>query len=83
VTSVVWLASAPIRHAQSRRQERQADAFALTVTGRADAFQAAIRRLAARHLAEERPSRLARWFYHRHPSAAERLRLAERFQRRG
>ena len=60
-----------------------ADAFALELTGRADAFQAAIRRLAAQHLAEERPSRLTRWLFHRHPSAAERLRLAESFERRG
>lgn len=82
-TSAVWLASAPIRHALSRRQERRADAFALTLTGRADAFQAAIRRLAAQHLAEERPSRLTQWLFHRHPSAAERLRLAEDFERRG
>ncbi len=82
VTSGVWLATAPVRFAWSRRQERQADAFALAMTGRADAFQTAIRRLAARHLAEERPSRLTRWLYHRHPSAAERLRAAEAFQRR-
>jgi STE24 endopeptidase len=79
----VWLLSAPIRHAVSRWQERRADAFALRLTGRADAFQAAIRRLAARHLAEERPSLLTRWWFHRHPPAAERLRVAESRQRRG
>lgn len=79
VTSAVWLLTTPLRHALSRRQERQADAFALGLTDGAGAFQAAIRRLAARHLAEERPSRLTRWFYHRHPSAAERLRVAEGF----
>lgn len=83
VTSAVWLVTAPLRHALSRRQERQADEFALAMTGSPDAFQAAIRRLAARHLAEERPSRLTQWFFHRHPSAAERLRVAEGFQRRG
>jgi STE24 endopeptidase len=78
----IWLASAPVRHALSRWQERRADAFALQLTGQPDAFQQAIRRLAARHLAEERPSRITRWLYHRHPSAAERLRLAERFRAR-
>lgn len=83
IVGSVWLLSAPIRHAVSRWQERRADAFALGLTGRADAFQAAIRRLAARHLAEERPSRLTRWWFHRHPSVGERLRLAETRQRRG
>jgi len=83
VASAVWLVSAPIRHALSRQQERRADQFALTLTDSAEAFQAAIRRLAAQHLAEERPSRLTRWLFHRHPSPAERLRVAEGFQRRG
>jgi Zn-dependent protease with chaperone function len=72
----VWLAATPIRHAQSRRQERRADRFALALTGSVDAFAAAIRRLGDRHLAEERPSRLTQWLYYRHPSVAERLALA-------
>jgi len=83
VTCSVWIAAAPFRFALSRWQERRADMFALRLTGRADAFQAAIRRLAASHLAEERPSRLTQWLYHRHPSVAERLGAAESFQRRG
>jgi STE24 endopeptidase len=76
VSGGVWLAATPIRHALSRRQERRADRFALALTGSADAFAAAIRRLGERHLAEERPSRLTRWLYYRHPSVAERLALA-------
>jgi STE24 endopeptidase len=83
VTCSVWIAAAPFRFALSRWQERRADAFALNLTGRADAFQTAIRRLAISHLAEERPSRLTQWLYHRHPSVAERLSAAESFQRRG
>jgi STE24 endopeptidase len=73
VTAVVWSAVTPLRHALSRQQERRADAFALALTGGADAFDAAIRRLASRHLAEERPSPFARWLFHAHPTVAERL----------
>jgi Zn-dependent protease with chaperone function len=76
----VWLLATPVRHALSRWQERRADRFALALTGRADAFQAAIRRLAAEHLAEDRPSRATRWFHHRHPTAAERLEAARAFR---
>jgi len=76
----VWLLATPLRHAESRRQERRADRFALELTGHADAFAAAIRRLGARHLAEERPTALTRWFYHRHPSVSERLALAETYR---
>jgi Zn-dependent protease with chaperone function len=81
VALIVWLTSAPLRFGQSRRHERRADVFALAMTNGAEAFGAAIRRLGARHLAEERPSRLTRWFSHRHPSVAERLALADAFRR--
>jgi STE24 endopeptidase len=80
IVSGVWLAATPVRHALSRAQERRADAFALRVTGGADAFRAALRRLASRHLVEERPSRLTQWLFHRHPSVAERLAVADAFQ---
>ncbi len=79
VAGAVWLAATPLRHAHSRRQERRADQFALALTGGADAFSAAIRRLGAQHLAEERPSPLTQWLYHRHPSVAERLAIADSY----
>jgi STE24 endopeptidase len=75
-----WIAATPLRHAQSRRHERRADATALALTGGADAFRAAVRRLGESHLAEERPSRLTRWLFHRHPPMAERLAAADAFQ---
>lgn len=78
---VVWLAATPLRHAQSRRQERRADRFALMSTGQAEAFVTAIRRASARHLVDERPTPVIRWLFHRHPSVAERLALAERYLR--
>lgn len=78
--ALVWLLATPLRLAESRRQERRADRFALELTGHAEAFATAIRRLGARHLAEERPTALTRWFYHRHPPVAERLALAEAYR---
>jgi STE24 endopeptidase len=81
VAGAVWLICTPLRHAQSRRQERRADVFALEATGQAEAFAAAIRRLGERQLVEDRPSRLTRWLYHRHPSVSERLALAEAYRR--
>jgi STE24 endopeptidase len=83
VAGAVWLAATPLRHAQSRRQERAADEFALRLTGETEAFGSALRRLSARHLVEERPARAVRWLYHRHPTVAERLAAAARYDRRG
>jgi len=73
---VVWVVATPLRHAQSRRQERLADLFALDATGHAEAFATAIRRAGERRMAEDRPASLVRWLYHRHPSMGERLALA-------
>ncbi|MEO8070338.1 MAG: M48 family metalloprotease [Acidobacteriota bacterium] len=81
VAGAVWTLATPLRHALSRRHERRADVFALALTDRAEAFGAAIRRLGARHLSEERPSAMTRWLYYRHPSVSERLALADAYQR--
>lgn len=73
VVWVLWFLSRPLRFAQSRAHERAADAWAVRVTGAPGALRAALRRMESRHLAEERPSRLTRWFFHRHPTVQERL----------
>ncbi|MEI6245966.1 MAG: M48 family metalloprotease [Acidobacteriota bacterium] len=78
IGGAVWIAVTPARHGLSRWQERRADQFALAVTGHREAFAAAVRRLSAQHLVEERPSPLIRWLYHRHPTVDERLAMAER-----
>jgi STE24 endopeptidase len=69
----VSILAAPALNAWSRRNERRADRFALRVARRPEAFVTAMRRLAAQNLAEERPSRLAVWFFHRHPPVHERI----------
>lgn len=81
VTGVVWFAATPARNALSRAQEERADRFALSLTGGADAFDAAIRRLSAEHLAEDEPSKLTRWMFHRHPPVSERLAMAAAMRR--
>ncbi len=80
VAGVLWVVARPLRLAQSRAHERLADQFALELTGNPEAFTRAIRRLGEAHLAEERPSRWTRWFFHQHPTVEERLRLSARQQ---
>ncbi|MEZ5320083.1 MAG: M48 family metalloprotease [Vicinamibacterales bacterium] len=80
VVGAVWLGATPLRHAQSRRHERRADAYALARTGHVEAFDTAIRRLGQRHLAEERPAALTRWLFHRHPPVSERLEFARAYR---
>lgn len=78
VAGGIWCLLRPLRLAQSRAHERRADSFALELTGNAEAFARALRRLGEAHLAEERPSRLTRWFFHRHPTIEERLAVSAR-----
>lgn len=76
VAGGVSVALAPLGHAWSRHNERRADGFALSLTGRHDAFISAMRRLGAQNLAESDPSRLVRWFFHSHPTIDERIAAA-------
>jgi STE24 endopeptidase len=76
----VSLLLAPLTNAWSRRNERRADRFALQLTERPDAFVAAMKRLGAQNLAEERPSSLVYWFFHTHPTMERRIASARDFK---
>ncbi len=70
----------PLANAWSRHNERHADRFALTLTGRPAEFITAMRRLGAQNLAEERPSTPVLWFFHTHPTIDERIAAAREFR---
>ena len=67
----------PLGNAMSRAQERRADRFALGLTRNPAAFVTAMRRLSQQNLAEEQPSRLARWLFYSHPPMRERIAAAQ------
>ena len=71
------LAALPLANVVSRGYERRADRFALDLVRNPAAFTAAMRRLGAQNLAEQNPSRLARWLFYSHPPIEERLRMAQ------
>jgi STE24 endopeptidase len=79
VVGVVFVFTSPLTLAWSRRDERRADRYALTLTGNADALLSVLRRLAALNLAEERPSRAAEVFFASHPSFPERVAAIRRW----
>ncbi len=77
VAGLVSFCVLPLGNAVSRAQERRADRFALRLTGNPAAFVTAMRRLGQQNLAEERPSRLARWLFYSHPPLGERIAAAQ------
>jgi STE24 endopeptidase len=78
----VSFASMPVTNALSRAHERRADRDALELTRNHAAFISAMRRLAGRNLAEERPSRLVELLFHTHPSTAARIEAAKQLDSR-
>jgi STE24 endopeptidase len=75
----VGLVTAPLAHGFSRRLERQADDFALRLTGRVEPFVGAMERLASLNLAERRPHRLKELLFYSHPSIERRIDRARRW----
>lgn len=71
----------PVSNGWSRRVERQADDFALRVTGNAPAFIAAMERLADLNLAESHPHPLKEFLLYSHPSIGRRVAHARAFRR--
>ena len=67
----------PIGLALSRRRELQADAYAVRVTGGADAFVTSMRRLSQTNLVDDRPPLVAR-LLSSHPPVRERVLAAIR-----
>ena len=72
----VLLLATPLLNAWSRAHERRADGFALRTASEPAAFIGAVRRMAARNLAEEHPSNAAFLLFHTHPTAEERIAAA-------
>jgi len=69
----------PINNAFSRMLERQADRFALSITGKPEAFTTGMQRLARQNLADTEPSPTIEFLLHSHPSISKRVRMAEQF----
>lgn len=74
------VAATPVLNALSRRNERRADRYALSLTRQPGAFISAMKRLAAQNLAEERPSRAVLWLFHTHPPVEQRIDAAKAFR---
>jgi STE24 endopeptidase len=70
----------PVESAIMRKFEREADDFALELTGKAEPMQHALKRLATDNLANLTPHPLYAWFYYSHPPLVERIERLTPFQ---
>jgi STE24 endopeptidase len=79
VAGALTTLAAPVVNAVSRRNERRADRFAITITRQPAAFISAMKRLGTQNLAEEHPSTLVLWLFHSHPPIEQRIEAARSF----
>ncbi len=81
VFSVLSLLFLPWANLYSRRNELEADLFALRLTKNPEAFISAIEKLTSQNLAEYQPNKVIQFIFHSHPSTAKRIELAESFEK--
>ncbi|MEO5359348.1 MAG: M48 family metallopeptidase [Nitrospirota bacterium] len=73
IASIVVFPFKPFSNAVSRRYERQADRFAVTLTGRSDKMISALVKLAKDNLSNLHPHPLYVLFHYSHPPVLERV----------
>jgi STE24 endopeptidase len=80
--SLMGYFSQPLESAISRRFEREADDFSLTLMKVADPLVRALKRLATDNLSNLNPHPVYAWFYYSHPPLAERIERLKKVGRR-
>jgi STE24 endopeptidase len=74
------LITLPVSPTYSRYLERQADKFALDLTGKPDAFITAMDKLAYQNLSDPNPSPVIEFLMYDHPPASKRIKFAETYK---
>ncbi|MBO9520742.1 MAG: M48 family metallopeptidase [Nocardioidaceae bacterium] len=83
LVAVGMLLASPLENTISRAVEARADRSALEATGSTDAFVEMQRNLALRSLADPTPPRLSQFWFGSHPTALQRIGMAEEMARQG
>jgi len=81
VFSVLSLVLLPLVNFYSRRNELEADLFALNLTRAPQVFISVMEKLTFQNLAEYQPNKVIHFIFHSHPSPAQRVELAKSFEK--
>lgn len=75
------LITSPLDNAVSRWRERMADEYALSATGKNEAFASAFVRLANQNLGEVDPEKWVVFMFYSHPPLQDRIEMAKKWHR--
>lgn len=70
---LIGLILTPVTNLISRKYEYEADAYAIEVTGKPEAFVAALQKLTEQNLGDKDPNPFVEWFFYSHPSIKRRV----------
>lgn len=79
IISIISIITSPLTNMLSRRNERQADAYAMNNSSNPNAFIEALKKLAETNLSDPSPHPLVEFLFHSHPSISKRVKFTERF----
>lgn len=77
IITLISLVTAPLSNALSRRNERQADHYAMQNSSNPHAFIDALKKLSESNLSNPSPHPLVEFLFHSHPSVSKRVQFAE------
>ena len=77
VIALYGLVTMPVENAFSRWRERQADVYAIQVTGKGQAYASALVRLANQNLADVDPEAWVEFLLYSHPALGKRIKMAQ------
>jgi STE24 endopeptidase len=80
IISALNIGVSPIQNAFSRKLEKDADTFALRLTGNKSAFISTMKKLSEQNLADPNPGRFYEIMLYNHPPISKRIAFAESFK---
>ncbi len=76
---LIGLVLTPLSNILSRKYEYEADEYAISVTGKSDAFISTLEKLTDQNLGDRQPHPFVEWFFYSHPSVQKRINAINDF----
>jgi STE24 endopeptidase len=78
---IIGFIQTPLTNILSRRFEFEADEYAVSSTGKTEAFISTLEKLTEQNLADKDPHPFVEWFFYSHPSIKNRIEAIRKFNR--